>query len=90
MVKSLNDLSPAELGHLFPIELVPHNPLWHDLFLKEKVEIERIISPYSLKIEHFGSTAIPNMAAKPTIDILLAIPDREEIKPVISEFFYAK
>jgi len=85
MVKDLNELSLEELGQLFPIEIVPYNPLWHDLFLAEKAEIERIISPFSLKIEHFGSTAIPNMASKPTIDILVAIPHRKEIKPVIIE-----
>jgi GrpB-like predicted nucleotidyltransferase (UPF0157 family) len=85
MVKDFNNLSPKELGRLFPIEIVPYNPLWHDLFLTEKAEIERIISPFVLKIEHFGSTAIPNIAAKPTIDILVAIPDQEEIKPMIIE-----
>ena len=81
----LNNLSPKKLGKLFPIEIVPYNPKWHDLFIVEKAEIERIISPFSLKIEHFGSTAIPNMAAKPTIDILVAISDQESIKPMIIE-----
>jgi GrpB-like predicted nucleotidyltransferase (UPF0157 family) len=63
MLKDLTELSPEELGQLFPIEIVPYNPLWHDLFLAEKAGIERIISPFTLKIEHFGSTAIPNMAS---------------------------
>ncbi len=83
MLKDLNELSPEELGQLFPIEIVPYKSRWHDLFLMEKTEIERIISPFSLKIEHFGSTAIPNMAAKPTVDILVAIPDSEDIKHII-------
>jgi len=85
MSKSLNEMTPQVLGQLFPIDIVPYNPQWNDLFLLEKAEIERIISPLSLKIEHFGSTAITNIAAKPTIDILVEIPDREEIKPVIIE-----
>ena len=85
VVQDLNDLSPKKLGKLFPIVIVPYNPQWHDLFLSEKAEIERIISPFSLKIEHFGSTAIPNMAAKPTIDILVAISDQEPINPMIIE-----
>jgi len=85
MAKSLQEMTPEELGQLFPIDIVPYNPHWKDYFLLEKAEIERIISPFSLKIEHFGSTAIPNIAAKPTIDILVAIPDGEDIKPKIIE-----
>ena len=69
MVKDLNELSPEELGRLFLINIVTYKPQWHGIFLVEKAEIERIISLLALKIEHFGSTAIPNMASKPTIDI---------------------
>ena len=32
------------------------------------------------RIEHFGSTAVPNMAAKPIIDILVEITSLEEVK----------
>ncbi|MTI29415.1 GrpB family protein, partial [Xanthovirga aplysinae] len=49
----------------------------------EKNELGRILGKYALKIEHFGSTAIPNILAKPTIDILVEIPNDNEIKDEI-------
>jgi GrpB-like predicted nucleotidyltransferase (UPF0157 family) len=85
VVQDLNELSSKKLGQLFPVEIVPYNPTWHYLFLTEKADIDRIISPFALTIEHFGSTAIHNMASKPTIDILVAISDQETIKPMIIE-----
>jgi len=43
--------------------------------LKLKNEIYRILGKeVAIRIEHFGSTAIPNIQAKPTIDILVEIP----------------
>ena len=37
------------------------------------------------RVRELLRTFIPNISAKPTIDILVAIPDREEIIPVILE-----
>ena len=83
MVKDLNELSPEELGELFPIEIVPFNPKWNELYQQEWHEIKKLLAFTAKRIEHFGSTAIPNMAAKPTIDILVEIPDDEVIKPLL-------
>ena len=35
------------------------------------------------RIEHFGSTAIPNLSAKPIVDILVEVTSLEETKKVI-------
>ena len=84
MNKSLNNLSTAELGQLFPIQIVPYDRQWNEMFLQEKKEIERILTTdLAIQVEHFGSTAIPDLASKPTIDILVEIPSVKEIKPVI-------
>lgn len=71
--KSLKDLSLDELWKLFPIAIVPHNPQWK-LWAEEEIAVlSEIIADYSPMINHVGSTAIPTICAKPTIDILVEI-----------------
>jgi GrpB-like predicted nucleotidyltransferase (UPF0157 family) len=56
------------------IKLVPYDPTWPAQY---DAEIARLVAglPDGLIIaaEHFGSTAIPGLFAKPIIDILLAV-----------------
>lgn len=63
------------------IALVPYDPHWPAMFLREK---EHLLSclPGELigRIEHFGSTAVPGLAAKPIIDMLLEVTDLEETR----------
>ena len=79
----LNQLSPEELGKLFPISLVEPQAEWKLLFEKEKELITSIIGDHAIRIEHIGSTAIPNIKAKPIIDILVEIPNNTSIKDEI-------
>ena len=83
--KKLDDLTQEELGKLFPIIISEPNSNWKILFEAEKNEIIRILEEKAIRIEHFGSTAIPNIVAKPTIDILVEIHKRKEIKNEIIE-----
>jgi len=63
------------------IEIVPYDAAWPEQFLREKEHLERCL-PAGLirRIEHFGSTAIPDLAAKPIIDILVEVSDLGETK----------
>ena len=75
MNKNLHELSTEELGKLFPITIEPSNPDWTKLFNEERRDLQKILGTRTaLRIEHFGSTAVPRLAAKPTIDILVEIP----------------
>lgn len=60
------------------VELIPYDPAWPALY---DAEAERLRSALPagliLAMEHFGSTAIPGMPAKPIIDILMAVPSVE-------------
>jgi GrpB-like predicted nucleotidyltransferase (UPF0157 family) len=63
------------------IEICAYNPQWPDLFNKEMAEIRAVLPKEIAKnnktrIEHFGSTAIPGLAAKPIVDIMLINDDR--------------
>ena len=56
-----------------PIEVVPYDPGWPEQFEIEKAHIQAAAAPFLLRIEHIGSTAVPGLAAKPVIDILIAV-----------------
>ncbi len=46
---------------------------WSELFLEEKSKIVALIGEFIISIEHIGSTAIPDLASKPIIDILIGL-----------------
>ena len=55
--------------------VVPYDPKWRDDFIKEAGTLKSIFGKKALSIEHVGSTAIPELAGKPTIDILILVDD---------------
>ncbi|CCH01692.1 UPF0157 protein [Fibrella aestuarina BUZ 2] len=64
----------------FPVEIVPFDPRWFDLFDQErKLILNTLGEQLALRVEHFGSTSIPELPAKPTIDILVEIPTDERL-----------
>ncbi len=76
MSKQLSEMTDKELGQLFPIQISEPNPEWRRMYQAEKIAIVNALGEKNiLRIEHIGSTAIPNLKAKPTIDMLLEIPE---------------
>jgi len=57
----------------FMIYLAAYDPNWAKLFQIERQEILAAIGQYVAKIEHIGSTSIPDLCAKPVIDILVGV-----------------
>jgi GrpB-like predicted nucleotidyltransferase (UPF0157 family) len=55
------------------IVLVPYRDEWPALFLQEKRRLTGLFPDRLLDIEHFGSTAVPGMSAKPTVDMLAGV-----------------
>jgi GrpB-like predicted nucleotidyltransferase (UPF0157 family) len=72
--KVLSDLTKEEIGKLFPIEISQYDTNWPNVYEAERARIEKNITPtlYS-RIEHFGSTSVPGLSSKNTIDILMAV-----------------
>lgn len=58
-----------------PIRLVDYDPAWPRLFDREAARIRAVLGERVLRLEHVGSTAVPGLAAKPIIDLLLVIRD---------------
>jgi GrpB-like predicted nucleotidyltransferase (UPF0157 family) len=57
------------------IKLNDPDPAWPEQFIAESRAIEMALQPLQPRIEHFGSTAVPNLPAKPIIDILIILAD---------------
>ncbi len=56
-----------------PVIIVDYDPRWVRLFDEEKANLVRVIGPMMVAIEHIGSTAVPGLAAKPIIDIMVGV-----------------
>jgi GrpB-like predicted nucleotidyltransferase (UPF0157 family) len=56
------------------VHLVPHDPRWDVLFDLAAAELSSYLDLPRAAIEHIGSTAVPDLAAKPVLDILVAVP----------------
>jgi GrpB-like predicted nucleotidyltransferase (UPF0157 family) len=61
-----------------PIHVVDYDPNWPRLFEQEKALLLATLGKGILQIEHFGSTSIPGLAAKPVIDIAVGVKTFEE------------
>jgi len=72
-----------------PLEIVDYDPAWLDMFdHKQKQLLSHQDCPF-IKVEHVGSTAIPNAKAKPIIDMLGIVEDLnqiEQVQSVLTEF----
>lgn len=57
-----------------PVELVAYDPHWPDRFEAAAALLRAVLPPgFILRMEHIGSTAVPGLASKPTIDILIGV-----------------
>lgn len=52
-----------------PIVVVDYDPRWPERFQFLRGRIGKALGDMAVAIEHVGSTAVPNLAAKPIIDI---------------------
>lgn len=75
------------------IAIVPHDPHWLDMFRREKEHLLACLPNELIKrVEHFGSTAVPGLAAKPIVDMLIEVTDLQatlhRIVPVLENQGY--
>ncbi|HET7929726.1 MAG TPA: GrpB family protein [Actinomycetota bacterium] len=61
--------------HNAQVRLADYDPAWPAVFARHAERITRALGDRALMIEHVGSTSVPGLAAKPTIDILLVVAD---------------
>lgn len=56
-----------------PIQIFDYDHNWPTAYDRERAALSEAFGPYALDIQHVGSTSVPGLAAKPIIDIGVAI-----------------
>ena len=92
-VRGLSRALRRELGKKYPVVVMKYNPGWKKRYEQEAKFLKSQFSPkVIIRTEHFGSTAVPGLAAKPVIDILVEIASfktaRSEIIPELKRRGY--
>jgi len=76
---SEEEIQAATVGERLPdnasIHLSEYNPSWTRRFSEIESQIHAALGSSALLIEHVGSTSVPGLAAKPIIDVLVAVHD---------------
>lgn len=73
------------------IQLVEHNPEWEQQYNDEVNLLKEKIHLSTLNYEHIGSTSIPNIKAKPIVDIIVGVkifPPKKEVIKELEESGY--
>ena len=93
---SEEDIRRAAVGPVIfgdaPIVLVAYDPRWPAMYEREASRIRAALASLAIRVEHVGSTSVPGLAAKPVIDIVLAVPDsanEPEYVPALEAAGYA-
>ena len=74
--EQLRSVTVGELAPLTqPVQIVNYDSLWPHLFACEAERIKAALGDRILLLEHVGSTSVPQLAAKPRIDMLLVVAD---------------
>jgi GrpB-like predicted nucleotidyltransferase (UPF0157 family) len=58
------------------VVLCPHDPAWIEMGRHECAAISGLLHALAPRVVHVGSTAVPDLDAKPILDIAVAVGDR--------------
>lgn len=67
------------------VVLVPYDPRWPKLFAEERDRLLARLGSRLVEIRHFGSTAVPGLAAKPVIDLIAGVGSMDEADALLPE-----
>ncbi len=62
-----------------PIVVVDYDPQWPARFERLRARLAVALADVAVTIEHAGSTSVPGLAAKPTIDILVLLSSADQL-----------
>ena len=66
------------------VDVTDYDPSWAERFAEEKAHLLlRLPGELIVRIEHFGSTAVVGLAAKPIIDMLIEVTDVDRARTLV-------
>jgi GrpB-like predicted nucleotidyltransferase (UPF0157 family) len=66
-----------------PIVIVDYEPGWPEEFARLRDRAKSAMGVLAVSIEHVGSTAVPGLAAKPVIDMVVVIASDDDLEEAI-------
>ncbi len=61
-------------------EILPYDPDWPVRFSSIEEKLKEIFGPDALDIQHIGSTSVPGMDGKATIDVLVVVSTEDKLE----------
>jgi GrpB-like predicted nucleotidyltransferase (UPF0157 family) len=61
------------------VRVVPQDPAWEETFRAEAATLRSVLADEALAIHHIGSTSVPGLRAKPTVDVLVEVRKIENL-----------
>ena len=68
------------------ITVLNYDPEWPLKYMRERDKITEILKDNCISIYHIGSTSVPGLAAKPIIDIMVAVRSLERVDMAAEKF----
>jgi GrpB-like predicted nucleotidyltransferase (UPF0157 family) len=62
------------------VVVLDHDPAWAAMYERERARVQQALGPIVVTVEHVGSTAVPGLAAKPIIDLLVGVRSLPEAR----------
>ena len=69
------------------VSLIDYCSDWQNLYAREEKQLLNKLGKIAKKIEHIGSTSIPGIKAKPIIDIMLTVYDKQLFFSVLKPLY---
>lgn len=66
-----------------PIVVVEYDPQWPSEFARLRDRAQAAVGEVARSIEHVGSTAVPGLAAKPVIDLVVVVESEDDVPEAI-------
>ncbi|MCA9348802.1 GrpB family protein [Candidatus Saccharibacteria bacterium] len=61
-------------------DILPYDPVWAIKFKELRERLKAVLGDIAILVEHIGSTAVPGMAAKPQIDVIVGVNNLEDVR----------
>lgn len=68
------------------IQVVNHEASWQQAFVEENTALQQMLAEQYVSCFHIGSTAVPNLKAKPIVDMLLVVTNINELDEYNEKF----